>query len=610
MKTPRDTSLFDHSLKNAEWENILKESWDPTYIFPLEDIGLGAYFLGVLYLMLSVMALLRIVKICKFTKNWTVTRTFYIFLFVSLLMRWLAFSTISGFEIFSDSDGFNSNILQLWFVLLFMIPAYLFTSVYLLLFLAYVEILIFSREQSVVTRTWFKKTWRYAFYIFNSFLYVAQGMSYAGVFIFQRSDEGKEITLNISNVLWISNFVLPFVALLSYAFITFRYAGFPFIDSIGKERYARMTRLFTIWSLCRVLYGLSMALSTAKSWTHDIPGTYVQMYVVAIAILTEGIPVLMALNWTIVSLLERQQWSFNYNELLPDLQEPMMWSTRVSVVGELSQEQIWQNIECQDIQLETAWKLKDRGNGFFSLNRGRWGNKDIVVKQFYTQALPKAAVLEITERCMKIVVSHPSINQVYGLSKNPDGSFGIISQFWDRNSLFDIIQASPSDKAFAYKIVVRIGIQICEAMEYLHSRGIRHGYLTTRNVLLDSEFNVKLSDYNLLNLKTYCAWMLNDTKFEGYWTEPCFPVGKPVTQKSDIYAFGYILWEMHTKEEPFKELTFKQISKKVRNGERPPMPTFMTDFIRELTNWCWNDEPIERPNFSMIKQSLLEERKV
>merc|ERR1719233_2565151 len=365
-----------------------------------------------------------------------------------------------------------------------------------------------------------------------------------------------------------------------------------------------MTRVFSVWSICRVLSGLSLAITTNKEWTQNMEETYVQMYVVAIAILTEGIPVLIVLNSTIVRLLERQQQWFSYHELQSDWEQPLASGKNNSVVGEESHEQIWQMIDWTEIQLENSGKLNDRGHDFFSLYRGRWGDKDVVVKQFHIQMFSKSAVLEITNSCMDSVVQHPCINQVYGLSNNPDGSFGIISRFWERNSLFDIIKASPSDQAFAYRIIVRIGIQISQAMEYLHSLPLRHGYLTTRNILLDSEFNVKISDYNLWSLKNYCSYMINDTKFEGYWTEPCYPVGKPVTEKSDVYAFGYILWEMYTKEEPFKELSFNQLSKKVRSGKRPPIPDIMADSIRELTELCWKAEPSERPNFSEIKQSL------
>merc|ERR1719233_423732 len=97
----KDTT--DNGLGNVVISRSLSfmDSWDPNYIFPLQKIGLGAYFLGVLYLMLSVVALVRLVKICKGTSNWTVTRTFYTFLFVCLLMRGIAFWIISGFEIFN-----------------------------------------------------------------------------------------------------------------------------------------------------------------------------------------------------------------------------------------------------------------------------------------------------------------------------------------------------------------------------------------------------------------------------------------------------------------------------------------------------------------------------
>jgi len=188
----------------------------------------------------------------------------------------------------------------------------------------------------------------------NTCLYIAQGFSYAGVFIFQNTKFGEEITENIFSVLWWSNFILPFIALLSYGYITFRYAGFPFIDSISKERHVKMSRLFAAWSLCRVLSGLSLALSASKAWTQNKKGTYVQMYVVAVAILTEGIPVMMVLNWSFVRLLEREQHSFTYQALQAEWQESLISGGKSSTVREDSIEPSWKFIDWQEIQLEKS----------------------------------------------------------------------------------------------------------------------------------------------------------------------------------------------------------------------------------------------------------------
>jgi len=596
-----DNSLHDLTILQIKLKDMPVYSY-PT-LFPKEEIGVCSYLLGVIYLILSVMAFRRLVKIWEGTSKWTVTRTFYMFLFVFLLMRGLFFWMINGLEVFHVGSKFLDEEERLmWFKLLFVIPAYLFTSVYMLLFLAYIEITIFSRMQFVITRSWFVKTWRYGFYIFNSFFYVATGMSYAGVFVSLDTRLGQWIQEFILQSLWLCNFALPFIALVSYSYITIRYAGFPFTNSWSKERNDKITKVFLVWSIGRILVGLSYVFLMGKTWSNG-DGAYVQMYLVSIAIFTEGIPVLMVLNWRIVRLLQREFTSCN--EVASCEQSEMRSAELISTVEEESCLQIWQEIEWGAIQREESCTLNDQSHGVFSLYRGRWGKKDIVFKQFHTQMLSKSAVLEIADKCMENVIYHPCINQVYGLSKKSDGSFAIISQFWERHSLFDIIKASPSDQAFADFIVSRISIQISEGMKYLHSKGLKHGYLTTRNVLLDSELHVKISDYNLWNLKNYCSYMITDTKFEGYWTEPGYLVGKPVTQKSDIYAFGYILWEMCAKDEPFKELTFSLMSKKVLDGIRPPIPNSMTGTLRELTESCWKVKPNERPSFGYIKQRLV-----
>ena len=57
------------------------------------------------------------------------------------------------------------------------------------------------------------------------------------------------------------------------------------------------------------------------------------------------------------------------------------------------------------------------------------------------------------------------------------------------------------------------------------------------------------------------------------WTAPECLNGQPFSAKSDIYAFGIILWELTTREEPLRGMEENEMSKFVTEGGRPIIPS-------------------------------------
>ena len=90
------------------------------------------------------------------------------------------------------------------------------------------------------------------------------------------------------------------------------------------------------------------------------------------------------------------------------------------------------------------------------------------------------------------------------------------------------------------------------------------------------------------------------------WMAPEIIMGRKYTEKADVYAFGIILWEILTREEPYEEKEPMQIVVEVVNeGLRPTIrPELLDSPLVPLMRDCWHTEPSSRPTFEKVAERL------
>ena len=90
-------------------------------------------------------------------------------------------------------------------------------------------------------------------------------------------------------------------------------------------------------------------------------------------------------------------------------------------------------------------------------------------------------------------------------------------------------------------------LQICIALQYIHSLSIVHGDLKPHNCLLQGPlYDVKLSDFGISHLLSPTLTHIYDQQGTLPYCSPEVLRGKPYNQKTDIWALGCILYEVCT----------------------------------------------------------------
>ena len=214
------------------------------------------------------------------------------------------------------------------------------------------------------------------------------------------------------------------------------------------------------------------------------------------------------------------------------------------------------------------------------------------------------------EREAKLLASlnHPNIAAIYGL-EDVEGSPYLVLEFVEGETLAQRL----SRGALSARETLEVGGQIASAIEAAHARGIVHRDLKPQNVMLSSSGNVKVLDFGLAkgggaeagstsDLNSSPTMALSATG-QGIilgtapYMSPEQARGKVVDKRSDIWAFGCLLFECLTGHPAFQGETVSDVIARVL--EREPnwdaLPASAPTRLRDLMQRCLTKDVAERP---------------
>ncbi|CAJ1079399.1 mitogen-activated protein kinase kinase kinase 20 [Xyrichtys novacula] len=237
------------------------------------------------------------------------------------------------------------------------------------------------------------------------------------------------------------------------------------------------------------------------------------------------------------------------------------------------------------------------GGSFGSVYRARWISQDKEV------AVKKLLKIE-NEAEILSVLSHRNIIQFYGaIVEAPN--YGIVTEYASGGSLYDYLSSDESEKMDMGHIMTWAA-EIARGMHYLHSEApvkVIHRDLKSRNVVVAADKVLKICDFGASKFLTHTTHMSLVGTFP--WMAPEVIQSLPVSETCDTFSYGVVLWEMLTREIPFKGLEGLQVAwLVVEKNERLTIPSGCPASFAQLMTSCWATEPKERPMFKQILSTL------
>lgn len=197
-------------------------------------------------------------------------------------------------------------------------------------------------------------------------------------------------------------------------------------------------------------------------------------------------------------------------------------------------------------------------------------------------------------------LNHPNIAQVYAIEDSENGSF-IAMEFIEGLELSDLI----SDKNVELKQKEEITLKVAEGIAAAHNKEIIHRDIKAGNIMVTAEGQIKVLDFGLAQL-TSSSNQSNTNEQIGTSTymAPELILGKEADIRTEVWAYGVVLYQLFTGELPFDGVYEQAITYAILDETPKPPSEISADIprhIEEIINKCLEKKPENRyPSFEEI----------
>ncbi len=203
-------------------------------------------------------------------------------------------------------------------------------------------------------------------------------------------------------------------------------------------------------------------------------------------------------------------------------------------------------------------------------------------------------------------LQHPNVVGVYDRGEW-DGTYYIAMEYLPGRSLKQLIQQeAPLDPLRAIDLTV----QILKAARFAHRRGIVHRDLKPHNVLVDDEDRVKVTDFGIARAGASDMTETGSIMGTAQYLSPEQAQGHAVSEVSDLYSIGVVLFELLTGHVPFDADSAVSVALKHVSEPPPPPSAFDPAVPPELETivlWALDKDPARRPQDADAFIAALEE---
>jgi serine/threonine protein kinase len=161
---------------------------------------------------------------------------------------------------------------------------------------------------------------------------------------------------------------------------------------------------------------------------------------------------------------------------------------------------------------------------------------------------------------------HPGVVTVFDVGRSPDGIPFIVMEYVEGRTLAELLQVEPLE----LPEILRLARECLEALQSAHSQGIVHRDLKPANIMVTPAGHPKIMDFGVAHVLGSDMTHADEILGSPYYMAPEQFGNGTVDQRTDIFAFGVILYFILTGHLPFTGDSFAAIAHAILS--KPPVP--------------------------------------
>jgi serine/threonine protein kinase/Tol biopolymer transport system component len=232
--------------------------------------------------------------------------------------------------------------------------------------------------------------------------------------------------------------------------------------------------------------------------------------------------------------------------------------------------------------------------------------REVAVKTLPAEFARDGERLARFEREARVLASlnHPNIASIYGIEEFSGTRF-LVLELVEGETLAEVLKSGP----LAAEDAVKLALQIATAIEAAHEKGVVHRDLKPANIKITPDGKVKVLDFGLakalqadeqdisnsptLSMAATARGIILGT---AAYMSPEQARGITVDSRSDVWAFGCVLYEMLSGRQTFRGETVSDILASVlaREPDFTPFKTQLHPRLQEIVQRCLEKDPKRR----------------
>jgi serine/threonine-protein kinase TNNI3K len=192
---------------------------------------------------------------------------------------------------------------------------------------------------------------------------------------------------------------------------------------------------------------------------------------------------------------------------------------------------------------------------FGEVYKGKFHDQEVAIKTLLPSRRKDIDEIRAFQTEIKLMAAleHPRIVKFVGVAWESLADLCVVTEYMpggDLTSLLEDFERSGRPHGFDLD-KARIALHVAHALMYLHSLqpAVIHRDLKSKNVLLDNEWNAKLTDFGVSRERA------DETMTSGIgsslWMAPEMTLGERYDEKADMFSFGVLLSELDTQQLPY-----------------------------------------------------------